>query len=383
VSELSLLEWGTLAGLLLVSGFFSSAETALFSLTPAQRARASEPVRRLVAKPRRLLITVLLGNLITNLFFFSFAERLAADDAGVRAIAVRLGVLVVLLVCGEILPKTLGLRARASVAHVTAVPLGLVVPALGWLAQPLVAFLERCNRLVSLVAREEAAFRPDVLAHVMERGAAQGVLLGMEAELVVQAVELGQVRVREIMTPRVDALFLDVSGEGRDGVVARALATRQSWLPVSDGVPDRILGRVRVRDLLQSDARAIRELVMPVHFVPEVADALDLLRSLHAERTTEAVVVDEWGGTAGFVTAEDVFESLVGDLRTRARSGRAPSCRSARVATAWRAACRSATGTRPSGCPSSRPSSRRWAASSRRCSGASRARGTWRASPTW
>jgi len=213
VSESSLFELGTLAGLLLVCCFFASAETALFSLTPVQRARASEAVRKLVARPRRLLITVLLGNLITSLFFFSFAERLAGDDGGVQSYAVRLGVLVVLLVCGEILPKTLGLRARVTVAQVTAVPLGLVVPVLGWLATPLVAFLERCNRIVSFFAREEVAFQPDVLEHVMERGAAQGVLLGMEAELVVQAVELGQVRVREIMTPRVDALFLDVSGE--------------------------------------------------------------------------------------------------------------------------------------------------------------------------
>lgn len=316
MNEGSLFVWGTLGGLLLVSAFFSSAETALFSLTPVQRARASETVRRLVAQPRQLLISVLLGNLITNLLYFSFATRLSPDEDGVSAFAVRIGVLVALLVCGEILPKTLGLRARVAVAHLTAFPLSLVVLVLGRLARPLAAFLERCNRIVSQFAREEPGFHPEVLAHVMERGAEQGTVLDLEAELVVQAVELGQVRVREIMTPRVDALFLDVSGAGRDEVVARALATRESWLVVTDGGPDRIVGRVRVRDLLRHAGRPVGEAVLPVPFVPEVADALDLLRTLHAERTTEAVVVDEWGGTAGFVTAEDVFEALVGDLRT-------------------------------------------------------------------
>ncbi len=316
VSDVSPLVWGTLGGLLLLSCLFSSAETALFSLTPVQRARASETVRRLVNRPRRLLVSILLGNLITNLLFFSVASRLAPEEGGVRGLVVRLGVLMALLVGGEILPKTLGLGARATVAQLTAVPLSLVVGLLGRLATPLVALLEACNRVVTLFAREEIGFHPEVLEHVMERGAREGTLLEKEAEIVVQAVELGQVRVREIMTPRVDALFLDLSGEDRDEVVARALAERQSALPVVDGSPDQVVGRVRVRDLLRHRERPVRALVMPVKFVPEVADAVDLLRSLHDDRTTEAVVVDEWGGTAGFVTAEDVFEALVGDLRT-------------------------------------------------------------------
>jgi len=128
-------------------------------------------------------------------------------------------------------------------------------------------------------------------------------------------IELDDIRVREIMTPRVDTDFLEVSGENRERVVARAVDKRISWLAVVDGGADNVVGRVRVRELLRDPDRPIRQLVMPVKFVPEVASALDLLQSLREDRTTEAVVVDEWGGTAGYVTAEDVFEELVGDLR--------------------------------------------------------------------
>lgn len=316
MNEVPLLVWCTLAGLLFLSGLFSSSETALFSLTAAQRARSSETVRRLVSTPRRLLVSILLGNLIINLLFFSFAGRLSSGRGGVGDFAIRIGVLVLLLVCGEILPKTLGLRARERMARLTATPLSLLVLLLGRLATPLVAFLEAANRLVRIFVREESDFRPEVLAHLMERGAEEGTLLGMEAEFLVQAVELGQVRVREIMTPRVDALFLDLSGQDREAVVQKALDVRQTWLVVIDGGPDRIVGRVRVRDLMRQRERPVSELVMPVKFVPEVADALDLLRAFHEDRTAEAVVVDEWGGTAGFVTAEDVFEALIGDLRS-------------------------------------------------------------------
>ena len=94
-----------------------------------------------------------------------------------------------------------------------------------------------------------------------------------------------------------------------------ALERRLGWLPVVEGNPDRVIGHVRVRDLVLRTDRDVSQLVMPVKFVPEVASALDLLRTLQEDRTAEAVVLDEWGGTAGVVTIEDVFEEIVGELR--------------------------------------------------------------------
>jgi len=316
VNETPLWLFGVLAGLLFLSGTFSSAETALFSLSPRQRARAGETARRLIAQPRRLLVSVLFCNLVVNVLFFSFAARLRPAAEGVDELLLGLGVLVALVVGGEILPKTLGLRARVRVARVTAPVLRAAVVLLGPLSNPLRNLLERTNTFLSGWVPEERGVTAEVLATVMERGAEEGSLHDVEADLLAEVIELDDIRVREIMTPRVDTLFLDVSGIDRDDIVREALASRLSWLPVVKGNPDRVIGRVRVSDLLRRRDRPIRQLVMPVKFVPEVASALDLLHSLHEDRAAEAVVVDERGGTAGFVTAEDVFEEIVGDLRT-------------------------------------------------------------------
>jgi CBS domain containing-hemolysin-like protein len=304
-----------LGALLLLSGFFSASETALFSLTPTQRASSTPAVRALLHEPRRLLFSVLLCNLLVNVLFFAFARRLMPGEGGLVDIAIGLGVLVTLLIFGEILPKTLGLRLRAACARVAAPMIQVVVAFLGPLSTPLTRLLDLCQRMLGPAAREDAGVTTEVLAHVMERGAEEGALVGLEADLLVEVIELDRVRVREIMTPRVDALFLELSGEDRDRMIERALALGRSTLPVIDGGPDQVAGMVRMRDVFRYPDRPIRQLVMPVKFVPEVASALDLLRELRKDRTAEAVVVDEWGGTAGVVTAEDVFEEIVGDIR--------------------------------------------------------------------
>jgi putative hemolysin len=317
VSDAPLWLWAGLGSLLVLSGLFSSSETALFSLTPSQRERAGPTARRLLADPSALLVSVLLANLVVNLLFFSFVGRLMPGDGGAGDVAVGLGALVCVLVVGEILPKVVGLRSRVPVGRMGAVPLAVLVQALGPVRRRLAWALERVHLALSRWVGEERALTPDALAKVLERGAEEGLLLDHEANLLAEVLELGEIRVREIMTPRVDALFLDVAATPaeRESVVRRALDARQSWLPVVHGTPDEVLGRVRLRDVLTRPAVPLRRFVMPVKFVPEVASALALLHGLRADRATEAVVVDEWGGTAGYVTLEDVFEEIVGEMR--------------------------------------------------------------------
>ncbi len=308
--------WGLLAALLFLSGLFSSSETALFSLGAKERRRAGPTVKRLIERPSQLLVSVLLCNLVVNVLFFAFAGRLLPRDNGWGDVTVGLGVLVALLIFGEILPKTFGLRAKLRLARTTAPILLLAVLVLGPLTRPLRRLLDWTNGTLSLWLAPERGITAETLARVMERGEEEGALLAEEADLLAEVIELDDIRVREIMTPRVDAVFLDLSEKNREEVVAAARERRLTWLPVVDGSSDNVVGRVHLRDLLRSRERPVTQLVMPVKFVPEVASALDLLHSLRDDRTSEAVVVDEWGGTAGFVTAEDVFEELVGDLRT-------------------------------------------------------------------
>ena len=117
----SLFTWGLLGFLLCLSAFFSSSETALFSLTKAKEKRAGERARQVMENPRDLLIAVLFSNLVVNLLYFLTAAQLGKDDKGKVIAAV--GALVALLIFGEILPKTIGLSASVTISRLTALPL--------------------------------------------------------------------------------------------------------------------------------------------------------------------------------------------------------------------------------------------------------------------
>jgi putative hemolysin len=315
--------WALLGTLVLVSAWLSASETALFSLTAAERRRARPSVSALLDRPRSVLVTVLLANLIANLAFFAFAARLFGDDA-YGELAAGIAALVVLVLFAETLPKIFALRARLAVAHVSAVPLAILVKLATPVRRAVDQMLELIYRALGDAGREEAGVTTEGLALALEKSAEHGLLLGSEAELLTGLVELQAVRVRELMTPRVDMVFVDKSGEDRGPAIERALAAKLPWLVVIDGEPDRIVGRVRLRDLLSQPDRPLGELISAVKFVPEVASAPALLAFLREHRIAQAVAIDEWGGTAGLVTIEDVFEALVGDLRVEGESAEVP-----------------------------------------------------------
>jgi putative hemolysin len=304
-----------LLALLLVSAAFSASETALFRLDPAQRARSSRVVRQLLSYPRDLLVTILLGNLVANVLFFAFAARLRPVEGRGGQLLVGLGAILAIVVFAEILPKTIGLRASEPIARFGAPPLLLLARLLRPVRRAAAWALEGIYRMLGPLAREEAGITSEGLAQVLDLSAERGELLDTEADIAAEILELSDVRVREIMTPRVDVLLLLLDGSNRREAVAGALGKRLTWLPVADGTPDRIVGRVKLRDVLGHPEHSLKRLVMPVVFVPEVASALDALRTLQERRAAEAIVVDEWGGTAGLVTLEDVFEEIVGELR--------------------------------------------------------------------
>lgn len=316
-----------LAGALLaLSGLFSGSETALFSLAPPQRARAGARAGRLLEGPRELLLTILLGNLFVNLLYFALVPVLFGGAGTRHALLAGLIALVALLLLGEILPKTLALRAPVFVARLVALPLTLLVRALGPLRRVVGAALEVMLRATGESEREERAVTPEALAAALDKSAADGVLRVGEADLLAEIVELGSMRVREIMTPRVDMLALDFEDgpQERARVLRETERRRLTWLPVVRGEADRVEGRVEVRDLLAHPDKPLSELAMPATFVPEVAPVLTMLATLRRERVAEAVVVDEWGGTAGVVTLEDLFEEIVGELRVEGETVEKP-----------------------------------------------------------
>lgn len=303
----------TMILLLMCSALFSSSETALFKLTSAEARRAGLRVERLVHAPRDLLIAVLFGNLLVNLLFFATVARLGAELGA--PILVAFGALICVLIFGEILPKSLGLVAPLRIAILTAPALTLVVRVTAPVRRAMRWALDLFGRAIGDGANEDPHLRPADLERFFEKSAASGHLLTSEADLLVEIAGLESIRLRQVMTPRVDALFLTRDGSDRDEITNQAAKKRLARLPVIDEHPDQIVGQVRVRDLLVYPERSIEQMMMPVPFVPEVASCMDGLHGLRNMRAVMAVVVDEWGGTAGVVTLEDIFEEIVGDLR--------------------------------------------------------------------
>ncbi len=311
------LPWLVALAMLLSSGFFSGAETALFSLGEEQIAVAKPRVRKLLSQPRELLITILLGNLFINLLFFTSLPYLFPSAMQSHGLLTGAEALLALLVVGEIVPKTLALRSSQRVSSLAAVPL---VPILAWvrpLRRGVNAIMDVILRALGVGHAAERGVSPQDLATALELSAQDGDLAAREADLLAEIVDLGHLRVREIMTPRVDMLAadLDHDAEQRVHLLQETERQRLTWLPVIRGDADTVVGRVEVRDMLLEPNRPLAEISMPVTFVPEVASVLSMLEILRAERVAEAIVIDEWGGTAGVVTLEDLFEELVGEMR--------------------------------------------------------------------
>jgi len=302
--------------LLVLSGFFSASETALFSLEREARVHLGPRGVRLLSDPRALLVTILLGNLVVNLAIFSLAS-IALEPLGIeRPFVAGLTALIAVLLVGEILPKAIALRAPLQVAKLATWPLMLVVQLLSPARRGISVVLDFLLRLSGEEHRSELGVSTDALAELFERSRERGVLRHGEADLLAEIVELGDIRVREVMTPRVDVLFVErgISRADLEPVLAEARRSLIAWMPVVQGGADNVVGAVELRDLLAQPEKSVDELVTPIQFFPEVGSALSLLQVMREQRISEALVVDEWGGTAGVVTLEDVFEILVGDL---------------------------------------------------------------------
>ncbi len=315
--------------LLLLSGFFSGSETALFSLTRHQRAQlkasgtlAGNIITTLLAETRPLLITLLMGNMTVNVLYFVVSTKLllmAQEQQWVGSVALgalSVAPLVVIIILGEVLPKLIAARASLLCAKLAAVPLftfhRLIAPVRGFAS---VVVITPLARLVAPSKKPEA-LSADELASLLELSRRQGVIDPQEQRILRQALDLGRVKVDQLMTPRVDMLAFNM--EDRPSKLLELFKqTNLRQVPVYRKNLDHIEGFISARRALLYPPRSrleLHSLIEPAMFVPQQQRADQLLAQFRQEGKTIAVVVDEYGGTAGLVTLEDVAEYLVGDI---------------------------------------------------------------------
>jgi putative hemolysin len=310
--------------LLAGSAFFSGSETAFINLSPRQIRlleksghKLQKLVAGLLAKRRRLLNCFLLGNMTVNVLFYAVSSvliiRLKNYGGLAPAIAALLSFAGILLF-GEILPKSLAYANSKNFCIAAALPAYIFLQVF----RPVelvfkVVILEPALRLLLGPARHPKAITVSEFKSLIETTRKQGLITADENKLFTEVIELGFLKVRHVMRPRVDMIVCDVN-ESSEAALQKMKKNHLTKLPVYDGSIDNIIGLVHLRQILLQGQVKLDKIVQQVNFVPEQKTVESLLEFFRRSKTDMAIVVDEYGGIAGSVQLEDIAEELFGQI---------------------------------------------------------------------
>ncbi len=337
-------ELALIAFLILINAFFAASEIAIISVRKTrlrqlveEGVKEAEMVERLSENSSRFLATIQVG--VTLVGFFtaataavSLAEPLyglmvmlslpISPQAG-RSLVVTVITIVlafVMLILGELVPKTLALQ------HAERVSLAVVRPIafLARLFAPAVSLLTHVTDFLvaPLGGKGKSSLpfiTPEEIKTMVDAGQEGGVIETTEKEMIYSIFAMGETPVREVMVPRIDIFALAVETPLPE-VIAASVRTSHTRIPVYEGTRDNVIGLVHTKDLLKCSLEScpiggLRDILRPIHFVPESKKVDDLLREMQARKMHMVIVVDEYGGTAGLVTIEDLLEEIVGEIR--------------------------------------------------------------------
>jgi CBS domain containing-hemolysin-like protein len=305
--------------LLALSGFFSSSETALFSISQTKARHLAKSGGRTGAliclmkdDPHRLLSTILIGNNVVNVGAASLATTITLGVFPDYAVGIATGGMTFLiLVFGEVLPKSIATRNNILIAR-------LVIYPIYWLSilfYPVLLFLNFIPYLTGKIKKSPRVTEEELMT-IVEAVEEEGQIKEEERELIHNIFEFDDTNASEIMTPRGDMFVIDAHAPLD---LPAILASGYTRLPVIEGDIDHIIGILNLKDLyyhsVTSDAPVdVRKIMRPPYFVPEHKKLDKLLQQFKKRRNHMAVVVDEHGGVSGLITLEDALEELVGDI---------------------------------------------------------------------
>ena len=321
---------------ILLGGIFVAAEIALISLREGQvkalanKGRRGARVAHLASHPNRFLAAAQVGVTLSGFLSAAFgADRLgdyvipALEDlglsSGVSSALSLLGLTIIIayfaLIFGELVPKRMALQSTEAIALSLATPLSIIVK----FFRPLIWFLSHSSDLILRAigidpkASREAISEEELVDLVTGHKA----LSNEEREIVEEVFNASDRQLHEVMVPRTEVYFLEASLTLAEAV-SFALEQGHSRYPVTRGSSDEVIGFIHVRDLLAAqnsgEKKSVLELVRPIIFMPGTKGVLPTLSEMRASRQQIAIVLDEYGGTDGVVTLEDLVETLIGDI---------------------------------------------------------------------
>ena len=326
-STANILQIGLLVVLLLGSGFFSASETSLMSLSKIrirymedEGVKGAKLVGSLIEKSSDLLSSILVGNNIVNIAATSVSTSLFINIFGDGGVAIATAVMTVLvLVFGEITPKTIAANSPEKVAVVVSKPISIIMK----ITKPIVWVFNLLTGIIfKIMGIDNDGVKPFIteeeLKAMVNVSHEEGVLEMEEREIINNVFQFGDMQAKEAMIQRLDMVAIDIE-DSYDEIIELFKSEKLSRLPVYQESIDDIVGILNIKDIIfLSDEEIenfdIKDYVREAFFTYEFKKITQLLEEMKKEKTQMAIVVDEYGGTAGLLTIEDLVEVIVGDI---------------------------------------------------------------------
>lgn len=321
--------------LLIASAFFSGSEVSLFSLDKKkikelqkERNITSRYILNLIEYPRRLLVTILLGNNFVNVAASIIAVTLALDVAAFYNISLEIALIlqiitltVLVLIFGEITPKVWATKYPLTFSRVISLPLYWV----GVVVYPVAKIITEILRVFSSrfdIGKDKSAILTSELTDLADLSVEKGTIEEDEHELISSLVSFKNITVREIMTPRVDMTAVSIDTDF-DELLKLIVESGHSRIPLYENNLDNILGIIYAKDLLPYIGKSdqvksnliLKNIAREMVFVPETKLINELLHDFQSKNLHLGIAVDEYGGTSGLVSLEDILEEIVGEIR--------------------------------------------------------------------
>lgn len=307
--------------LLALSAFFSSAETAFFSLNPVRleklkrRDRSALRIELLKDNPNQLLSTILLGNMFVNIFLSSLSAVLFVEVFGPKGMAMSVFVVtVIILFAGEIIPKSLAYYSAEKVSILAAPTIDILNSCFYPLSLMVIKISESFFRIFfpRVPLHQEHVVSEEELKMALELSVLQGNIDEDLEDMIHSVLSFSKIEAVTVMTPRIDVNRIRIDEE-RNNIASLLKEYRHSYLPVYKDKVDNVVGVLKAKDFFLND-KPLFQLIKEPYFVPESKKIDSLLRELLETKNKVAIVVDEHGGFSGIVTQEDIQEEIFGEI---------------------------------------------------------------------
>lgn len=319
----SIFKIGILIVLIGLSGLFSASETALMSinkikLKKLEDSRRSRALRDLMSNTSKLLSTILFGNNLVNIYASSLTTSLAIVLWGNESVAlVTIVLTIIILIFGEIIPKTLAKRN----AEKFSLSVALIIKWLSIILTPIVFLLEKISNLFVKITGgsidEDDSVTEEEIKDIIEVGSVEGALEEDEKQMIYNVFEFGDMKAKDVMTHRTDIVAVEKNSTYEE-IMEAFLQEQFSRIPVYDESKDNIIGVLHVKDFVfknvNKDNFDINDIMKEPYFTYKYASVSDLFNDMRKERAAMAFVMNEYGGLDGIVTMEDLIEEIVGDI---------------------------------------------------------------------